>query len=349
MEQGIINYLTKVIYNQWDYIRIPDDRSLEIIYNLLINKQDNEEEEVILQNPIMSYYYGIYYQRSNDGYLSKRYYKKAIENEISEAMTALGYHYYLKRKYDKMTEYYLMAIKRSNKRSMYYLGLYYFHMQDQEQMEKYLLMAIDHHHVKSMSTLADYYGYKENFDKMKLYYQMAVEHGDINSMLKLGKYYENNNDYQQMEVYYLMAINRGHNYYLAGLAQYYYRSGRSDEAMQYELMMIEKYNNNEARFILMKSCEDNLTELIYLYRETNNGKEKYSEMIIKNIPLETSHFRFKDGSIGMRIMNYHFKINQGSSETLYQEIKENNPLILDYLNISDSKQVIEKIEQYLNS
>jgi len=52
----------------------------------------------------------------------------------------------------------------------------------------------------------------------------------------------------------------------------------------------------------------------------------------------------------MRIIQYHFKINQGATEEeLYQEIKENDLLILTYLNILNDNQVTEKIEEYINN
>jgi len=198
-----------------------------------------------------------------------------------------------------------------------------------------------------MYRLATYYESKKNYVKMEYYFQIGIKHGDISCMIRLGQYYENNKNYQQMEIYYLMGINRGFDMYLTGLSEYYSRTGRIDEMIQYNLMMIDKYNNGEARFNLKKHYQLNVSKLLHLYRDINIRKDEYSQLIIKNIPLEIRHFRFKDQSIGMRIIYYHFKINQGESETtIYQQIKENDPIILDYLNIIDVTEVTKKIEEY---
>jgi len=116
-------------------------------------------------------------------------------------------------------------------------------------------------------------------------------------------------------------------------------------------MMIEKYDNKDAWYALEKYYHGNLGELldlINLHRDINKRKEKFSQMVIKQIPIYTTHFRFKDQSIGMRIMNYHFKINHSleREEKIYQQIKDDDPIILNYLNIIDNQQIKEKIEEY---
>jgi len=151
MEQRIINYVTKYSSIKWDYVKINDNNTLEIVYNLLFENKYRLDQEFILNNLVLCYYYGIllhthYFCDRDIHYikLMKKCYKKAIEHDISEAMYALGYYYsdyydYSRRhsKYKKVQHYYLMAIERGNKRSMYSLAQHYhYEIKDYQLMKK---------------------------------------------------------------------------------------------------------------------------------------------------------------------------------------------------------------------
>jgi len=142
--------------------------------------------------------------------------------------------------------------------------------------------------------------------KFRTHFKASVSFG--NGSLKV---------FQSFLLYYLMVINRGIDIYLYRLTDYYYQEGRIDDMTQYKLMMIEKYNNKDAWKVLTKYYQNNLVRLIDLFnlhREINNIKNIDSNLIIRQIPINTRHFRFKDQSIGMKIINYHFNINQEVSE-----------------------------------
>jgi len=105
MEQKIINYLETLKYGNYEYIKITDSTTLGIIYQLLINNKSNLKETDVIKNPILCYYYDIYYYK----YLSfkindkiKNYFKIAFDNGINEAMYILGYYYYENYKDEKM-------------------------------------------------------------------------------------------------------------------------------------------------------------------------------------------------------------------------------------------------------
>jgi len=182
---------------------------------------------------------------------------------------------------------------------------------------------------------------------------MAIEHGDIDSMCNLGHYYYNIKNYQQMEVFYLMSINRGDDISLYKLIDYYCTHNKIDKIIHYCMTVVEKFNKQEILDKLLKFYQDNITEfinLISLYKDINKRKGEYTSLIIKELSLNVSHFRFRDHSMGAKIVNYHFRLNNGDSEdAVYQEIKFKDPLILDYLTIMDSTLVTNKIKEYLNS
>jgi len=350
MEEIIINYLKcNNVYKDY-YLKINDNSTLTIIYNLLINKKDAQQDKVIMKNPLLCYYYGLYHQINNNNKAMRKYYKKSIEYQITEAMVALGWSYNL-IKPEKTKRYFLMAIESGNKPAMHSMALYYQERKDYESMIKYYLMAIDHGYVKSMNSLGQYYKENGNYDQMMKYYLMTFEHGSKKSMFELGLYYQQQHDYQQMEIYYLMAIKQGHIDSLYELVDSYCQLGRIDEMINYNLMAIEKYNNKYSFKKLLVYYEDNLDELlnqIIVYKEINKRKEKYSQLIIKNLAINVTHFRFRDESLGMKIINYHFQLNQGvSEENIYQQLKDKDYPLLDYLTIVNKSQVREKINEYL--
>jgi len=321
MEQEIINYLKSFLFADWCYVKITDANTLKIIYNLLINQINNTEEETIINNPILCYYYAIYYRSNNNNQQTKKFFKIAVNQGINEAMDALAYYYYREGKYEKMKRNCIMAIERGNKRSICRLGRYY------------------------QETLKDY-------DQMKKHYLEAIELGEIIAMRSLGNYYQNIGDYQQMESYYLMAISRGDDLSLTNLSNYYSQVNKIDELINCNAMSIIKYNNKYAFKKLIDYYNGDLDDLlnrINLYKELNKLKQQFSSLIIKELPINVLHFRFRDQSLGMKIMHYHFKLNSGESdEFIYQQLKEQDSQLLDYLTIIDVSQVKEKINNYIN-
>jgi len=186
-----------------------------------------------------------------------------------------------------------------------------------------------------------------------LYYLMAMKNGYIGALYTLGLYYMRIGNYQQMEAYHLMAINRGEETSLCYLTDHYLEYNKIEEMVNCNLIMIEKFNNPKALCNLTKYYQNDPNELlnqIELYKEIKKRKEKYSRLIIKELPVNVSHFRFRDQSLGSKIIKYHFKLNNSvSEEHLYQQLKDTEPLILDYLTIVDKSRIKEKIDNYLNT
>jgi len=354
MEQDIIKKLKTDKWSQWDYLKINNNETLTIIYNLLVNRINKLEEIFVLQDPVLCYYYGIYYHINFERKLAKKYYKKAVQYGVSEAMDALGqYHQYYYSPVTKVVKYYLMAIEHNNRRSMFNLGRFYEKLKNYESMVQYYQLASKHSCINSMSRLARYYQRKGNYQSMKVYFIMAIEQGDVDSMYRLGCYYLKIKDYSQMEVYFLMASTRGHTNSISKLINFYHQHDKTDEMIQFYLLAIEKYNIKHVLTKLSKYYQDHLDVLITqiaFYKETNKRKHKYSQLIIKEIPNSVRHFRFRDQSLGMRIVKYHFKLNNGESEdNVYQEIKITDPLLIDYLTIVNVLQVKQKINEYINA
>jgi len=170
MEQEIINRFNSYKY---DYVKINDDDILSIVYNLFFKRQDKIEEDIIINNPLLCYYFGVYYDIEvyiNSKYKKtqmKKYYGKAIENGMIEAMVALGRYYYKCNKYMNMLKYHSMALKQGSNSVLYYLGCYYYYIKDYQQMLEYFLRSVNHGDVRSMNALGSYYQGIKDYELMK--------------------------------------------------------------------------------------------------------------------------------------------------------------------------------------
>jgi TPR repeat protein len=157
MEQEIIKILG---LSNWSYVKIENQKSIEIIYNLL--KNNIFDNSVIYDDPIIYLYAGYYYKKQKEYDLMKKYYIMAIKLGNSMAMNNLGYYYKEQKEYDSMKKYYMMAIELGNSTAMFNFGDYHEHQKEYDLMKKYYIMAIDKGNPSAMYNLGDYYYYTEN-------------------------------------------------------------------------------------------------------------------------------------------------------------------------------------------
>ena len=71
------------------------------------------------------------------------------------------------------------------------------------------------------------------------------------------------------------------------------------------------------------------------------------EFVFKHIPLYRSKMIFAPGNIGCRISELSFEIKRNAKSEIYVQLKTSNDFIIDYLNISDADDMINKISAYL--
>lgn len=76
-------------------------------------------------------------------------------------------------------------------------------------------------------------------------------------------------------------------------------------------------------------------------------KKTFYLNVIKHIPSIINDFRFKFGNYGQKITIIKLKLNNNSNEDVYNEIKINDPKLLDYLNINNPEE-LTKINEYMD-
>ena len=81
----------------------------------------------------------------------------------------------------------------------------------------------------------------------------------------------------------------------------------------------------------------------------NNIKRKNYLNVLKFVPTHNQEIRFKHGTITQKIIKYKFELsnNPCQIQTVYENIKENDKYILDYLSIDNPNQ-ISKIYDYID-
>jgi len=379
MEHKIIDFLDQ---NGYTYDKITNPQSLLIIYDLLIN---GVTQITNFDDPIIYYYCGVYHYINHHLDEMFKYYLTAVDKGVASAMNDLGCYYEEIRDYNQMFKYYQMAVEHGCTISMYNLGSYYQDVGNYTQMEKYYLMAVSKGDISSMYNLGSYYQDVGDYQQMKKYYQMAIQRGHIISMHNLGYYYDDIEDYQLMTKYYLMAINNGHVdsmynlaqyyqiqhnyepmkiYYLMAinrgdleslhqLADYYQQIKDIEEMVNLYLLAIEKYHDKSAINKLAAYFNNNIGELWKLIQYNiiiKHGKSKYTQLIIKRLPLAVQQFRFRDQSLASKILAYNFALQNGrSDQEIYQEIINKDKVLVYYLNITSNTQIKDVLHQYINT
>lgn len=160
MKQKLIEFLGKINYK---YIEIDNEQSLKIIYDLFLNGIIQDYD---ISDPIIYYYYGIYYRSVKD--------------------------------YDKMEIYYLLAFEKGIIIALVNLAQYYdFKVGDCEKADKYYKMAHKNgcSDIKVIDAMAEYYEHKHSYCSNKIkkekyqkktikYYKMVIEYYDNSSKKK---------------------------------------------------------------------------------------------------------------------------------------------------------------------
>lgn len=104
---------------------------------------------------------GFTYRKENKYEVAEKYYFKAIDKGVVEAMNNLANLYNDTNRQEEAEKIYLKAIKKGHVGAMFNLAILYEDMNRQEKAEKYYIKAIDKGDVKSMYYLALFY-YQEN-------------------------------------------------------------------------------------------------------------------------------------------------------------------------------------------
>lgn len=90
-----------------------------------------------------------------------------------------------------------------------------------------------------------------------------------------------------------------------------------------------------------------LIKLITFCKNLEDNKKRYQKVIINQLPMMVRNFRMRPGSITAKILAYHFQMISLTDTQIYDQIKNEDSQILDYLNINNENEVKEKITQYL--
>lgn len=350
----IINHIhiSKQLWNKILLIILPieinNENSLQIIYDLLINNIVTKQ----FDDPIIYLYYGIYYQINENYSQMIKYYLTASNKGNVDGLYKLGKYYMKIEEAEHIAiKYFLMATEKGHIKAINRLGYYYQQIGDYYTMIKYYLMAIDKGHIKSMFQMGLYYQDNKDYDKMKHYYLMAIEKGHSKSLHNLAVYYESIKDYDNMIVYYLMAINRGNINSLTNIASYYKMIGDNDNMTKYYLRLIKLNNGKYLNEQLLQQYKNDLNKLVtYIENEAiiNYNKNKYYQLVIKNIAIGVREFRFRYNSMTYQILKYNFQLNNGTSELeLYKQLLINNKDLLNYLNINDPNEFKIKINEHI--
>ena len=250
-------------------ISIPDQASLDKIYNLVISKNYVEPT-----NPMEHEYFGLYYQ-------------------------------YIEINYDKMKELYLKAIEHNNLNAANNLGVYYHDIKDYDQMKNYYSMGIEQGHSHCMKNFGVYYyNTIKDYEQTKKYWLMSAELGNGRAMFYLGIYYETIEKNETLMVeYYLKAFEVGSEWSaLLRLAGYHIKKGEFKLALDLYMKDVIRFEKEIGLIIKRPGVLSYfLSQYVSLQKENTNLKQTNADL-----KLENTHLKFMPGSIGEKQAKDHF-------------------------------------------
>jgi len=138
---------------------------------------------------------------------------------------------------------------------------------------------------------------------------------------------------------------------LTELIRYYHLTNQIEEMVTYCLLAIEKHNNKGAMNLMNDYFGYNMTEMLKMISLNvliRNEQTKYKCLVVKYISSAMKEFRFRPQSLASKILAYHFQmVTNLSDKELYQQIKKDNPLLIDYLSIHHPSEVKDKLSQFI--
>lgn len=258
MEQAIKTWCDDHLWNckKFEYREIPSE-SINIIYDLLINKKFNEPK-----TDMELLYFGQYYEKEYYSYkhLSNTIHHYRSKDEYRNEWVARN-----KINEENMIKYYLMAIEKRNFIAMYNFITYYEDEEIPNSFQKHPELMKDYQNsiekcdADLIYKIAQYYEKRIRdspyFSKiMRKYYVLSVEKGRLDAINDLIEHYKwkknKKNTKNKLIKYYLMAIEKGLPDANYNLAKYYKESIRYDtendgenNMIKYYLMAVEKEGN----------------------------------------------------------------------------------------------------------
>lgn len=229
--KNMLHYVIDIVkQNNCIFIDIPDNKSIEVIYQLF-QKRNTHSKEKLLHNEgdiskmtaIEIYYHGLlcHYILSSKTEIIKFYYMKAINLDYHHAMHQMGNVYRENKQFNLMRKYYDMAIDHGNYQAILAYISFYSNNGKQRILNTYLKMAKNYCSKKLKSCKKNelgkiHYYYGLYFEQANNYYQMelqlkkAANLDNINAIYKLIMYYRKVEKHLESEVNFSrQAINFG--------------------------------------------------------------------------------------------------------------------------------------------
>ncbi len=202
-------------------------------YYMYINRNDYNvikysKKSIALGNNIGYYILGIYYRKTNNIYLMKKYLKKAIDLGIIYAANRLtNFYTYVENNKNIAIKYIDIGMEYKNPYSIIQYAEYYIKLIDKGDSlqngnngfakSKYIDLVINYYkkaieldNVIAMNGLGYFYDhYIKNYSMAEKYYLMAIENGLSIAMVNLGSYYANiEKNIYYAKKYYIDAANK---------------------------------------------------------------------------------------------------------------------------------------------
>jgi hypothetical protein len=236
------NIEIKNIFEKWNndysYKKINDDKLIDSIYDLFINKEIHFPQSA----PLYLWYLGVYYDKIvNNAELSLSCWKLATELKCIYSPRTLGNYYKKKVSFNKATKYYLKGVEINDEDCYYEVGKIYRDANETLKLEELCTKALDNKFYGLCNIIGYYHQYStKKYELMEKYYLLGIENNILNCMANYGKYmYDIKKNEIDMKKYYRMGISNKSMYCSYFYATYFKDKGNTSKILKYYLKTIE--------------------------------------------------------------------------------------------------------------
>lgn len=93
--------------------------------------------------------------------------------------------------------------------------------------------------------------------------------------------------------------------------------------------------------------DPDILDIIINDKVRKESNKIYYKFVFSLIPLMCTQLRYKNGNMGSRIVKLNYMIKCSGSEEVYKKLKLDQDKLLDYLGITDEKDMMVKVNDYI--
>ncbi len=275
------NYVIKYVdQNAGFYIDIKNQKSLKIIHDLLRNNHKEKKKSLIVNDPVICYYYAFYFEKWKKIRKMKKYYKIAIQKGHSPSLIRIISHFLHQKNFDKAEKYARLALVKEDIETLQHLGPLFKSVGNSVMAANCYKIMANKGDIEAIHALIAIFFDCQIYDQMILYCNEGLEINKHDKVIlgMLCIYYTNIGDDSSVKKYHMIALENDITIAFSDIRNVY---GFFKSKMPYDFL------NGISDYYFSKKSIEGLKELL------NEIKSLQKHELIKRIALKI-HLFYRD-------------------------------------------------------